>query len=152
VTFNVVEPASETATKTSEDNFQAGTQGVGMVLHVTVQPTDVSFAYVEMQEVSGPATNITGYFQQFDPANFYHTANGWAALDPVNAVNDHASGSGCPSPWYAGGFDWDIPRQWRVIGKTKIGTLPNRLQHYGITASDGTSTVSKLGCSATRTP
>jgi hypothetical protein len=57
-----------------------------------------------------------------------------------------------PTQWSTGGYDWDIPIQWRVIGKTKVGTLPNELQTQRITGADGTSTESKLGCSATRTP
>ena len=58
--FTVVEPASESAIKQSEDTYPAGTQGAGMQLEITISPTDVSFERVESQEVPGPATDITG--------------------------------------------------------------------------------------------
>lgn len=158
VTFTVVEPASETAVKDgADDTWPAGTQGAGMHLEITIHPDDVSFEYVESREVAGPASNITGYFTTHTPPA--HNPTGWIRIASGNHKWDHAAFwswppdlGNPPTQWSTGGYDWDIPIQWRVVGKTKIGTLPNRLQTHRITAANGTSTVSKLGCSATRTP
>jgi len=150
--FTVVEPSSESAIKTSEDVFPAGTQGAGMRLEITIAPTDVSFENVESQEVPGPATSITGYFTSFPADSLKHVPAGWVQIAPGNKKFDHAAFSGFASPWSAGGFQWVIPIQWRVVGSANMGTLPNRIQTFSITNSSGTSTVSKLGQSVTRTP
>ena len=47
---------------------------------------------------------------------------------------------------------WDVPRQWRVVGGTRIGTLPNRVHTFMITDATGRSIVTKVGQSADRTP
>ena len=153
VTFNVVEPDSESATKESEDVFPAGVQGAGMVLLITVNPTDVSFANVEMLEVPGPASNITGYFTNFPASTLFHFPDTeWGSLNAYNQWGDNASFGNFPSPWYAGSFQWNIPVQWRVVGKTSAGTVRNRLQTFSIAGTNGTSTVTKLGKPVTRTP
>lgn len=148
--FSVVEPASESAIKQSEDNYPAGTQGAGMWLEITISPTDVSFERVESQEVPGPATDITGYFITHTPPA--HVTAGWVGIAPGNIKHDHAAFSGWPSPWSAGGFRWVIPIQWRVLGSANVGTLPNRIQTFSIADTNGTSTVTKLGQSVTRSP
>jgi hypothetical protein len=152
VSFTVVEPSSESSIKTSEDSVPAGTQGAGMRLEITIAPTDVSFENVESQEVPGPATSITGYFTSFPPASLNHVPAGWIQIAPGNKKFDHAAFSGYPSPWSAGGFQWIIPIQWRVVGSSSGGTLPNRIQTFSIANSSGNSTVSKLGQAVTRTP
>ncbi len=155
VTYNVVEPASESAVKAIPDfTYPAGTQGAGMKLDITVHPTDVSFANVEMRELSGPATNISGYFTDFPPSDLAHSPKpDWIPLSAQNKWGDDAAFSGFPSPWSAGGFEWDIPVRWRVRTTVNEGVMPkNRLQTFSITGASGTSTVSKLGQSATRSP
>ncbi|MDX9794910.1 MAG: hypothetical protein RBU24_15495 [Kiritimatiellia bacterium] len=152
--FNVVEPESETCVRMLEETFPSGVQGAGMLLEpITVSPTDVSFARVEMMELPGPASNVTGYFTNFPSASLAHSPNpDWVQLDEVNQLTDHASFSGCPPPWSVGGFQWDIPVRWRVVGSPNVKTLPNRLQKFSINGTNGNSTVSKLGKSVTRAP
>jgi YD repeat-containing protein len=152
ITYNVVEPVTESAIRFSTDNFPAGIQGAGMILKITIAPTDVSFQNVESQEVSGPATSISGYFTDFAPATLAHVPAGWVPIGEGNAKFDHAQISGFPSPWRLGGFQWVIPIQWRVMGSVNSGTLPNRLQTFTIHDSTGNTTVSKLGVSVTRSP
>jgi hypothetical protein len=123
-----------------------------MILKITIAPTDVSFQNVESQEVSGPATSISGYFTDFAPASLAHVPAGWVPIGEGNAKFDHAQISGFPSPWRLGGFQWVIPIQWRVMGSVNSGTLPNRLQTFTIHDSTGNTTVSKLGVSVTRSP
>ena len=149
--FSVIEPTIESAIITSENSFSAGTQGAGMMLRITVGSTDVSFKNVQLIEVPGPATNITGYFEIHTPPA--HSPNpSWVTLNVQNQWADHASFDSWPAPWSSGGFQWDIPVQWRVVGSSNVGTLPNRIQTFSITGADGTSTVSKLGQSVQRTP
>lgn len=152
VNFTVVEPTNESGVKYSEDVYPGGTQGAGMQIAITIHPTDVSFEWVESQEVPGPATNITGYFTSYPPDSLKHVPAGWVRILPGNKKYDHAAFSGFPSPWSAGGFEWVIPIEWRVVGSANAGTLPNRLQRFSISGATGTSTVSKLGQSVTRTP
>jgi len=152
--FDVVEPASESAIISVTNTYPAGTQGAGMHLDpITVAPTDVSFANVEVLEVPGPATSITGYFTNYPATNLVHNPNtNWIQLNALNQWADEANFHHYPPPWKAGGFQWVIPVQWRVVGSTNVGSLPNRTQVFSINGTNGNSTVSKLGRSVSRTP
>jgi len=151
ITYTVVEPASESAIKLGDQTFPAGVQGAGMDLLITVAPTDVSFAKVEVREVPGPATNITGYFTTHTPPA--HSPNPlWITLSANNKWEDDAHFNNWPSPWTTGGWQWNIPVRWRVVGSTSDAALPNRLQVFSINNTAGSSTVTKLGQSATRSP
>jgi hypothetical protein len=153
VFFWVIEPVSESAVKLSEYTFPAGTQGAGMKLVITVHPTDVSFQNVELLEIPGPATNITGYFTQFPADDLAHSPNPeWTPLNPDNKLIDNVADRYRPPLWSTGGYQWVIPVQWSVWGSVNIGTLPDRIQTVSITDDNGTTTISKLGQSVTRTP
>lgn len=148
--FNVVEPDSESAIITSEDTYPPGKQGVGMHLKVFLHPTEVSFDWVEIRELPGPATNIQGYFIEHTPPS--HNPPGWLPVGVENDTTDHARCINWPSPWYLGGYDWIIPMEWHVEDSANIATLPNRLQTHEITDESGRSIISKLGQSATNSP
>ena len=152
--FTVLEPASESAVIGSTNVYPAGTQGAGMHLDpITVAPTTVSFANVEVLEVPGPATSIYGYFTNYAATNLNHVPNpNWIQLNDLNQWADEAAFSGWPSPWKAGGFTWIIPVRWRVVGSTNAASLPNRTQVFSINGTNGNSTVSKLGQSVSRSP
>jgi hypothetical protein len=151
--FKVVEPINATSIIESNDTYTAGEQGAGMHLLVTWHPTDVSFYRVQMLELPGPATNITGYFTNYPATNLWHFPNpNWILLTPQNNWKDHTECSGFPPPWIPGGFDRDIPIQWEIVGSTNIINFPHELSQKRITATDGTTTVTKLGSSTTRTP
>lgn len=62
IDYNVIQPTGETATKTSDMVFAAGTQGVGMELEITTLPIDVSFYNVEVIEIDKGTQNVTGFF------------------------------------------------------------------------------------------
>lgn len=161
VTYNVVEPTSESAVKVPpDDSFPPGAQGAGMRLNITVMPDDVSFRNVEIYEVEGPATNISGYYLQFPSSELFHhpTPTGgpypnWFRLSVDNKWGDHAADANEPPPWSLGGFEWNIPVKWRVLNKTNEASMPtNRLQQFLIHDATGRTTVFKLGQSVTRTP
>lgn len=158
-TYNVVEPASETATATCDTTIPAGTQGVGMFLTSTVQPTDVSFARVEIKELPSSATSVTGYFLNVSAASICHCGAGapnpnFFPLAANNSAPDDVGFDSFAPPWQPtpAGFEWIIPMRWRVIGSVNEATLPNRVQTSTLHDGTGRSTVSKLGQSCTRTP
>ena len=151
--FTVFPPTSATSVIRSTDTYPAGDQGAGMHLRVTWHPTNVSFYRVQMLEVSGPATNITGYFTNYPASEFWHSPNtNWVPLTEDNSWLDHSACAGYPPPWVPGGFDRDIPVQWRIDEDTNVNNFPHELAQKRITSTDGTTTVTKLGSSTTRTP
>lgn len=165
-----MEPTGESAEKENDldisnmgDNgITPQQQGVGMILRITLLPDDVSFENLEVKELSGSASNLTGYFAQPNIHNLgdtYHTADpDWQEVGSGSQYGDTAAFFGWPKinvngnlQWIPGSYEWDIPVRWRVPGKAER-TLPNRLQKHEITVNDGSSTETKLGQSATRTP
>lgn len=151
--FTVVEPAGETATKT-DLSWPAGVQGAGMDIVVTTTPTDVSFSNVEVLEVDKGTSNVTGYFQQPPSSALTHQPNtSWVKLNDENKWEDAAAFYSWPSPWYAGTYQWDIDVHWRVVGGSGAGKkFATRTQLHTINGNTGSSTESKLGVSATRSP
>jgi hypothetical protein len=152
--YKITEPSSETSVIGSTNTFPAGIEGAGMQLIITWGPTNVSFAKVQILEVPGPASSITGYFTNFPSASLSHFPNtNWVTLSSFNQTADTASVSNLPAPWYPGGFDWNIPVQWKIVNGNKTNNFPtNEIQSFRITDTNGTTTVSKLGSSVTRTP
>jgi hypothetical protein len=169
INFQVVEPTGESAEKEkdlslsdlsslSDTGITAQQQGVGMLLRITLLPDDVSFQNLEIKELSGPASNENGYFEKYKGGVRYHTAEDWLPVEPGNQYGDTAAFFTWPKimvernlQWIPGSYEWDIPLRWRAPNKTER-TLPNRLQKHEITANNGSSTVTKLLRSASRTP
>ena len=174
IEFEVVAPASVTVTRLSSlsGNFPAGQAGTGMTCQFQYNPTDVSFYRVQILEVPGPATNVSGYFLLNPPwtaAILFHNPNlSFVSLGPDNklaaGLADTAS-YGSPMPngtggwpaWSDGGFEWVIPNKYRVIGASNAAGYPvgNVTQRFTIAAS-GVTTVTKQGtgpaASISRTP
>src|SRR3954454_13649467 len=71
-TITVIEPSTVTGKKTEDLSIPAGTQGAGMKLQFTYGPRSVNFGNVTIKEVSGPASNITGYFLAKSAASLWH--------------------------------------------------------------------------------
>ncbi len=170
VEFEVFAPTAPTVTKDSElGGYPAGQAGTGMTCQFQYNPTDVSFYRVQILEVPGPATSITGYFTSFSAAALaHHPSPTWVTLGADNklagAVRDTAAiasplpnGTGGFPAWSDGGFDWVIPNKYRVIGASATGGYPvgNVTQTFRIKAS-GVTTVTKQGtgtaASVSRTP
>jgi hypothetical protein len=151
-------------TKVSEDVIPAGTQGVGMMLAVSLQPADVSFYAIEWQEQPGPATNVTGYYIPFNVGDAlkHNPSSTWCGFNQDNksVCQDHAAQQGYPSPWTAGGFDWTIPNHFQIVGDSPNGVFgngkffTNTLQRRTIEGppNAGRTTMTKAGASATRAP
>jgi hypothetical protein len=157
IDFNVVQPTGETATKTSDMSFAAGTQGVGMELEITTLPTDVSFYNVEVIEIDQGTQNITGFFVPFPANSLAHTPNpNWIQLSQENQWADSAGffGWGNSTTWANGTYEWAIEVRWRVVGQEagQGEVLGNRTQTHTLHDNTGRSTEDKMNNSATRTP
>jgi Domain of unknown function (DUF4157) len=148
VTMTTEVPSTLSGKKDSDLTFDAGTQGAGMELTVTVSPTTVSFQALELMEGTCNASAISGYFKSHAPGPHDAKAGAgkWRQVGTANDVSDTADSSGWPSPWSKGSFTWSIPASWRLKGaKTSTAFSTNNDQVVDITGTDGTTTVTKLG-------
>ena len=153
-TFTVLAPNNITATKLLEIPFLAGTSAAGMFLQFNYNPMSVSFGNVESKEVSGPATNITGYFAGHGASALWHNSGDkFLAInsDNTDSVPDEAAAGPLPAPWSAGTFEWIIPNHYRVKGTSGDHFFTHVTQAFEMQA-DGTLTITKAGESVTRTP
>jgi hypothetical protein len=148
VTMITEVPSTLSGKKDSDLTFDAGTQGAGMNLTVTVSPTTVSFQALELMEGTCNASAISGYFKSHAPGPHDAAAGAgkWRQVGTDNDVSDTADSSGWPSPWSKGSYTWSIPASWRLKGaKTSTAFSANNDQVVDITGTDGTTTVTKLG-------
>ena len=158
VNLEIVEPENETAVKVSWGPpvpAYSPRMGAGMTLHITVNPTDVSFSRVEAKEMPGPATNKIGLFATRYPAPtdlFHVVADVWITLTSDNMWDDDAWFREEPLPWQSGSFEWIIPVRWRVLTFSAEHALPNRPTKIAILNAAGAVSVSKLGQTEEQTP
>lgn len=156
IDYNIVQPSGESAVKMQEISYPAGRQGAGMTLGITTEPTDVNFFNVEVIEIDKGTSNVTGFFTSYAASQLEHHPNpNWTRLNDDNKWADtaHFNGWGTSATWATGGFEWAIEVRWRVVGETGDGVfLANRTQAFSILNSTGTSTVTKMEQSVTRTP
>ena len=119
-------------------------------------PKSVSFGNVDSKEVSGPATNVHGYFEG-RAGSFHHHDSGDTFL-PIqdnneDSVLDSAGFWGYPSPWRAGGYDWVIPNHFKVRTEGGDGKkFTDVTQAHRIEGTDGSASVTKAGAEAERSP
>lgn len=155
--MEVIEPSYYTAIKESEIAFPAGTQGAGMTLNFSFHPKTVSFGNVQSKEVSGPATNITGYYALHGTPHRHNSGDTFFDISQDNkwdgGARDTASQSGYPSPWSAGTFDWIIPNHFKLKSEAGDGKLYyNSTQSFRMIDATGKTIVSKGGEHVERTP
>jgi hypothetical protein len=155
IEMTVIAPGNVTADKLGESAFTAGEAGAGMFLKLIYNPLDVSFGNIQVKEVSGPATNVTGYFTRFSAVALRHNSgDSFFGIGSNNrdSATDEASLGPIKAPFLAGTFDWLIPYNFR------IGTDASTEAHFtDVTqafqmAADGTITINKAGKSVTRKP
>jgi hypothetical protein len=158
-TMTVIEPTAITASKLSEVSFPSGVQGAGMKLRFKYHPLNVSFGNIEVKEVSGPPTNITGYYTTTPIDELWHDSG--ETFTPIGKDNkdtgiDTAQEAGAPPPWTDGTFDWVIPNNFRTIheGDTdgkRFTTVTHATRIEGPPKA-GRTTVSKGGQTVRRSP
>ena len=149
VTFTIFEPTSERVDYHFKLPLPPHAPGLSVQYNpIIVLPNDVSFKNVECKELPGPASSIWGYLENKVPDELYHWPNGnWSGLGEYNNWSDIAFFAIAeePLPWApGGGYTWIIPVRWRVIGKTHIGSLPDRTHVVSFT-EDGRVTIEKFG-------
>jgi hypothetical protein len=158
VTMTTKAPESLSGKKDSDiTTYPVGAQGAGMELTIIVAPTTVSFQALELMEDTCSASAISGYFTKHAPPahDAAAGAGSWRSIGPQNDVSDTADSSGQPSPWSQGSYTWAIPARWRKKGDQTSGTAFSAKSNevVTITATDGTTVVTKLGAtSAARKP
>jgi hypothetical protein len=148
VTMTTEVPSKLTGKKDDDLTYPAGTQGAGMDLTVTVQPTTVSFQALELMEETCDASAISGYFTSHTPGPHDAAAGAgkWRGVGTANDVSDTADASDWPSPWSKGSYTWAIPVNWRLKGaKTSTAFAAKNDQVVTITGANGTTIVTKLG-------
>ncbi|MFZ4548055.1 MAG: eCIS core domain-containing protein [Bacteroidales bacterium] len=157
--LKIIEPSSTTAQRTREISYPRGIMGAGMSLQFKYYPGNVSFGNVEIREVSGSPSNISGYF--IGEGAPYHDATGGSGIvkfHPIKSDNnlsvpDSAAIHDYPSPWRAGGFDWVIPNKFRVVSEGGDGKeFANVTQAFTVADSTGKTKITKAGAEVVRSP
>jgi len=135
-----------------------------MYCTTTLLPLDVSFGNCQDAERPANPTNVSGYFQTMNIAPV-HNPNGPSVPAPVppednlngytwiyireDNTEDVPDTIGTDPFWDnagAGGFEWDIPMVYRVVGDTDNGVsfpAPNKVIQTENTDGNGNTTVVK---------
>jgi hypothetical protein len=155
VKMTVVEPASIRAVKQSETtDIGKGTAGAGMQLAFNYNPMTVSFGNVLAKEVSGPATEIEGYYAEHYTADgLWHEAGiAWFLIKENNewSAEDEAFTEDPFTPYKKGKFRWDIPNRFRVKSEWLDGKQFTTVTQAVSMDDYGTVTITKAGASVTR--
>ncbi len=125
-----------------------------MKLTFNYYPKNVSFGNVQAKEVSGPASNITGYYKKYYNANQlkHNSGDTFTNIKQNNedSAQDTAKSEDTFKPYSNGTFDWVIPNKFRV--KTEAGDgkeFTKVTQSFKIDAV-GTEKITKAGVSVER--
>jgi len=157
VDIRVTEPNNITARKIREVRYRRGRQGAGMKLDFNYHPKKVSFSNLMAREVSGPASNIKGYYRHDGSAHYHNSGDTYFNIDLDNSlepnIQDSATQSGYPSPWYKGSFRWIIPNRFKVKTESGDGKEFTRVtQAFTIFDRTGKTKITKAGAEVERTP
>jgi hypothetical protein len=156
VVMRVIEPEGITAVRNSTISYRPGRQGAGMKLTFNYRPMKVSFGNVEAKEVSGPASNVWGYFTRYNLPDLWHDSGDTfygIGKDNRDTAEDTASFYNYPSPWEAGGYQWKIPNHFKTKTESGDGKLFTYVfQVFTIVDASGRSKVEKAGSSVERSP
>ena len=115
--LSIIEPDGVTMTKICDNPIPHGVIGAEMKASIQLLPTTVSFYNVQCLEMSGPASEVHGYFTQFSDSELYHKASSiWVEFGQDNFASggDLLSFKTTRRPWSEGRFVWHIPWRFRV--------------------------------------
>ncbi len=130
--------------------FALGYAGARMDMTIYLAPTSVSFYRVNLMEIPGPASNVTGFFTNSPP---YHSSAGyWSSVGYLNNFGDSpgCTAPGLPPPFVPSGFDYVIPSKWQVQGSLTTNDLTTWTQSVRILNANGDCSISKFGKTVTR--
>ncbi len=132
----------------------AGTLGAAMEADITVHPLNVNFGRTLWFEEPGPATNVSGYFNQFSAADLHHDPNpNYLPFDDMNTgLNDEAAWRGGNPPYSRGYHEWVIPNKYKIDGESDAQgrVFTNVTQSFFVTPG-GSFIVAKAGAFIFRT-
>nr|WP_315157169.1 DUF4157 domain-containing protein [uncultured Flavobacterium sp.] len=151
--FTVIAPNGLSMAVTANDAIPAGTAGACMITNVTINPLNVNLGRTQWLEIPGPATNVSGYFNQFGAATIFHNPNpNFLGFNDSNTgLTDHAAWEAVPAPFSQGTFEWVIPNHYKLDGEPGRGRLfTNTVQAFFMTPL-GTIMITKAGASVIRT-
>jgi hypothetical protein len=170
--ISVVEPQNIVVGDTAIKDYgvHPGMSGyIGMVLDLYVSPFDVSFEYIEVEEVPNEMGVHTGYFALSYFSNiWYHTSgNGAGVWIGVEEDNHYAKDLAAYTKsipkvyltglegenilgWYYGYLSWNVPFGWRKKQTVHNDVLPHKQFAEGtrqefVLESNGNLTIFKLG-------
>jgi len=102
---------------------------VGMLLQLTLMPTNVSFEGLYVEEIPTTTGTHTGYFDVPAFSNWwYHTrANGagdWhlTGMENIFTVDEAVMRAECLPPWSNGEITWQIPVEWAFSSTNTAGS------------------------------
>jgi hypothetical protein len=156
--LKVIEPENIiTGTRTDIIPIAVGTAGAGMHLVFDYHPKTVSFGNVEAKEVSGEATNITGYYaKNYAKADLHHDSGDTFTRIKENnddSAPDTAETTETVKAYEKGSFDWVIPNHFRV--KTEGGDgkkFAEVTQAFRMIDATGKVRITKAGAEVERSP
>jgi peptidoglycan hydrolase-like protein with peptidoglycan-binding domain len=153
IPFTVIAPNNLSMVVATRDAIPAGTAGACMITNVTVNPLSVNFGRTQWLEVPGPATNVSGYFNQFAAATIFHNPNpNYLPFNDNNTgLRDHASWHAVPAPFSFGTFEWVIPNRYKIDGESDAqGRLFTNTVQAFFMFPGGTMMITKAGASVIR--
>lgn len=130
--------------------FDPGTAGAGMKMTMSMTPSDVSFAAIEVQEVGHDANGRSGYFSTGDVRHKPHL--GWTSVNQDNRLldRDTADMKLDPGGYSKGNVLWHIPHNFRVKGEADLGKYFTKVTQTFDVDAEGTCKVTKDGESVER--
>ena len=115
---------------------------------LTLIPTNVSFMFLQIEEVGMYATNVNGYFTE--PRNarflFHSTADVWVDVKNGNKGDDKAQIAELDPPWGDGGsMTWPTPNRYRSKKDKNVDRYFCNTDHYLSINAVGTTSEEKFG-------
>ena len=150
--FNVIEPAGYDSQLVAIDRHCATNGAAGefeMWFNLTLFPTNVSFANVQVMEVGMVATNATNYFLEPAHTNLLVHSNAqgadtWISVGTNNELSDRAGPMELGQPWGVGGeATWSIPNRYRKTGSVADKYFCDTDEFFSLT-SNGTVRAEKF--------
>ncbi len=155
VVMNVIAPNEITMSVLMMEGIPSGTAGACMINNVFINPLSVNFGRAELLEVPGPATNVSGYFNQFSADDIFHHPNpDYTSINVNNNTEfpDHAAWHEASAPFSFGVFTWVIPNRYKIVGESDAQgrDFTDTVQTFVMTPN-GTMIIGKAGAAVVRT-
>ncbi len=147
-------PDSITLERSAILPIPAGTLGAAMEAAITVHPLNVNFGRTQWFEEPGPATSVSGYFNQFSAADLHHDPNpDYLPFDDMNTgLTDEAAWRGGNPPFSRGYHEWVIPNKYKIDGESDAqGRLFTNVTQSFFVTPGGSFMVAKAGAFIFRT-